>query len=65
MSSPWLVTQRDRVSAEVLAEPFAPDAQPGSAATDDGVPDANLELFSYTRTSWIVPLSASAIIDKL
>ncbi len=58
MRSPWPVIQRDRVSP-------VPDAQPDSATVEDGVAAVNLELFSKTRTSWIVPVSASVMIDKL
>jgi hypothetical protein len=51
MSSPWPVTQRDRAAFADAAETLTPDAQPDSADVEAGIPDANFELFSDTRTS--------------
>jgi len=64
MSSPWPVVHREDARVDA-AEALGPDLQPPSVIVEDGVPEANLELFSYTRTSWMVPLSASVMIERL
>ena len=61
MTRPWPVVQRDLDSAAADAT----EVQPGSDGVEGRAADSNLELFSETRTSWMVPLSASVMIERL
>ena len=64
MRSPWPVSHREDVAVATPAA-FAVVVHPDSATVEGGVADANFELFSKTRTSWIVPLERSAMIEGL